>query len=221
MSAFAEIFDSTSAFLRAKGIPTNVSKGRMARPTAIERFQKQTGIQLPASFAALFTDYADGFHFSWEKSEDIWGSVSIPSLKEIAAQQKGWRTNVRDFLADPKSMDKCVAPPFRAEAFKIWQRMESWIPFWDEGNSDHFCVDSLSGQIVYDQHDWFDGFGSLAKTNGIVAGKTLEDFLRQWSRFCFRPNKSLWWGEFGKFGSIKWEKEYFDAEYCRDTQPNA
>jgi hypothetical protein len=217
MSAFADIFDSTSAFLRAKGIPTKVSKGRVAEKTSVQQFQKQTGMALPESFSGFFTGFADGFQFSWEKNEDIWGSISIPSLKELAGQQQEWKRHVRDFLEDPKSMDQCIDPPFRAEAFEIWQRMESWIPFLGEGNGDHFCVDSLSGQIIYDQHDWFDGFGSLAKTNGIVAGKTLEDFLRQWSRFCFRPNDSLWWGEFAGFGVIKWEAGYFDAEYCRDT----
>lgn len=215
MNAFADIFESTTAFLHSKGITPQLSKGNPAGPNAVERFQKQTGLQLPSNFAAFFTNFADGVWFGWEKSEDIWGGISIPSLNELAAQQEEWQRNVREFLNDPKSMDHCIDAPFRAEAFEIWRRMDSWVPFWDEGNGDHFCVDPFTGQIVYDQHDWFDGFGSLAKTNGILAGKTLEDFLRQWSRFCFRPNESRWWGEFGEFGLIKWDPEYFDPEYYR------
>ncbi len=216
MSAFSEIFDSTAAFLRTKGIAAELSKGSKADRASVEQSHRQTGVELPKSFSAFFTEYANGFHFMWEKSEDIWGAFSLPSLKDLAEQQQDWKRNVRDFLNDPKTMDRCIDSPFRAEAFRIWRRMDSWIPLWDEGNGDHFCVDSSSGQIRYDQHDWFDGFGSLAKGNGILAGQTLEDFLRQWSRFCFRPNNSLWWGEFGEFGVIKWEPEYFDAEYCRD-----
>jgi hypothetical protein len=64
MSAFADIFDSTSAFLRAKGIATKVSKGRTAKQASVEQFQKQTGVELPQSFSAFFTSFADGFHFS-------------------------------------------------------------------------------------------------------------------------------------------------------------
>lgn len=216
MNAFAEIFDSTFAFLRAKGITANVSKGRTASRASVADFHKQTGIQLPESFSTFFTGFADGFDFRWEQNEDVWGSISIPCLRDLAARQQDWRRNVRDFLDDPTSMERCVKPTFRIEAFEIWRRMDSWIPFWTEGDGDHFCVDAVNGHILYDQHDWFDGFGSLAKTNGIVAGATFEDFLQHWSRFCFMPNNSLWWGEFGKFGAIKWDVAYFDAEYCRD-----
>ena len=67
---------------------------------------------------------------------------------------------------------------FRAEAFEIWRRMNSWIPFITEANGDHFCVECASGRILYDQHDWFDGFGALASKNGAVAGGSLEDFLK-------------------------------------------
>lgn len=148
MTKFAEIFDSTSAFLRAKGISPSMSKVKVADEASIDRFQKQTGMNLPHSFSAFFTNFADGFQFGWQKDEDTWGTIAIPSLKEIAAQQQAWKRNVRDFLADPHSLDKCIDPSFRAEAFEIWRRMEAWIPFWDEGDGDHFCVDSLSGRIV-------------------------------------------------------------------------
>ena len=215
MNAFAGIFDSTNAFLEAKGIPCGQHKGAVAGPRAVEKFQAETGIRLPGSFSEFFTGFADGFQFYWEQSEDVCGGIAIPSLEEIAEEQKKWKRNVQDFLADPHCLDRCVQPPFRAQAFEVWRRMELWVPFWDESNGDHFCVDSSSGQIVYDQHDWFDGFGSIATTNGILAGRTLEDFLRNWSRFCFASNTSLWWGEFGKFGEIRWEPEYFAEEFYR------
>ena len=119
------------------------------------------------------------------------------------------------FLEDPHSLDKCVDRPFRAKAFDVWRKMRSWLPVCSDGSGDSFCLDLQTEQIVYDQHDWFDGFGKLAKTNGIIAGQNFYDFLENWSRFCFCPNSSLWWGEFGKFGAIKWEEAYFDTEYFR------
>jgi hypothetical protein len=217
MNLFAEIFDETASFLRTKDITVKVSKGSKAIPADIRHFQKQTGVELPESFSVFFTEFADGFEFFWQQREDVWGMFSIPNLKVLADERQKWIRNVRDFLDDPNGLDQCIQEPFRAQAFEVWRKMESWVPFWNEGNGDHFCVDSKNGQILYDQHDWLDGFGSLAKDNGILAGKSLEDFLRNWSRFCFRPNKSLWWGEFGEAGAVKWEPEYFDETFYRGS----
>ena len=218
MSAFADIFDSTSAFLRSKGVALEVLKRKKATHSDVDLFRRQTGVSLPASFSAFFTDFADGFDLRWEKGENTFGAISIPSLQQLAEKRRNMARNVRDFLDDPNSLDRCVAPEFRAEAFHVLRTMESWVPFWDEGNGDHFCVDASSGRIVYDQHDWFDGFGSLTTTSGIVAGQNLSDFLENWSRFCFQPNKNLWWGEFGKFGAIKWEAVYFEAKFFRGSK---
>ena len=215
MNTFTNIFDATTAFLRAKGIAPQVSKGRQASPAAVERFRKQTSVALPETFAVCYTDFADGFEFRWEKTEEVWGAVSLPSLKQLAKNRREWESDLRGFLDGSKKLDDCIDPPFRAEAVEIFRKMQSWVPFWDEGNGDHFCVDTSNGRIVYDQHDWFDGFGFLAKTNGIIAGENLTDFLQNWSRFSFMSNKSFWWGQFGEFGAIQWEPEYFDAEFHR------
>lgn len=215
MSTFVEIFDSTAKFLHERGISPEVAQGKKALLADVERFRKQTGVSLPESFSSFFTDFSDGFVLNWEKTEDEWGTFSMPSLDQLSSERLDWERNIRSFLDDPNSLDKCIDAPFRAKAFEIWRRMESWVPFWDEGNGDHFCVDVATGQIVYDQHDWFDGFGLLAKTNGIIAGQTLSDFLENWSRFCFQSNKQLWWGEFAQFGEIKWESDYFDSNYFR------
>jgi len=215
MNTFADKFDSTAAFLRANGVSPKLSKGMKASLADVEMFKKKTGVVLPESFFTFHTDFADGFEFRWEKTEDEWGCFSIQSLEQLAEDRLNWDRNVRDFLDDPTSLDRCIESTFRAEAFDIWRKMRSWVPFWDEGNGDHFCVDAASECIVYDQHDWFDGFGSIAKTNGIVAGDSLADFIQKWSHFCFQPNKRLWWGEFGKFGAIKWDPKYFNSKFFR------
>ena len=214
-NAFGDIFDSTTDFLRVNGISPKVFKSNKATYSDVKKFHQQTGVRLPENFSVFFTEFADGFEFAWEKSEDEWGVFSMPSLKQLSKERQEWERNVRDFLDDPNSLDKCIDPPFRAEAFEIWRRMNSWIPFWNDGSGDHFCVDSTNGLIIYDQHDWFDGFGSLAKMNGIVAGKNLRDFLQNWSRFCFTTGDNYWPSQFSEFGSIKWNPEYFNPKYFR------
>ena len=173
MSSFPEIFDSTAAFLKKKGISVEVNGGAKASMREVEKFHRQTGIVLPESFASFYTGFANGYEFIWQKDDETWGRFSIPNLDEIAVSTQDWLSNIKDFLDNPHSLDQCVKPPFRAEAFDIWKRMRGWAPMRRDTDGDHFCVETSSGRILYDQHDWFDGFGSLAKTNGIVAGESL------------------------------------------------
>jgi cell wall assembly regulator SMI1 len=215
MSSFADIFDATARFLQAKGISPRQSKPKKASPSAVARFCEQTDVALPESFSAFYVEFADGYEFRWQTGESAFGVFSIPSLKQLARKRRDWERYVLDFLNDPDSLDRCMEPRFRERAFEIWRTMKGWVPFWDEGNGDHFCVDTAGGQIGYDQHDWFDGFGALAKINGILAGENLTDFLQHWSQFCFQPTNSLWWGEFGEFGAIQWKPEYFQSEFFR------
>ncbi len=212
---FANIFDSTTTFLKKKGITPEVAKGKKASAKAIAAFNQQTGIILPANFSSFYTEFANGFDYRWMQTDEVWGIFSLPALESMTEQRLDWARNVRDFLDDPHSLDKCIKPPFRQEAFTIWRRMESWVPIWDEGDGDHFCLDTATGKIVYDQHDWFDGFGSLAKTNGVIAGQSLENFTQNWSKFCFQPPKSFWWGACFGSGAIEWEKDCFNTEFYR------
>ncbi|OYV07113.1 MAG: hypothetical protein CFE26_02770 [Verrucomicrobiales bacterium VVV1] len=84
-------------------------------------------------------------------------------------------------------MDQCIDPEFGEDAFRIWQRMKRWVPFIEEPEGDTFCLDLDSGMIVFDKHDWFDGFGEIAGTNGLIVGPSLIDFIRTWGRFSFAP----------------------------------
>ena len=216
MSVFRQIFDATSEFLEARGVSPDLFQGEEADQSDIDAFNSDADTLLPDTFSRFFTELGDGFEFGWEDPEgNAFGHFSMPTLGELRTKQEWWNENIQDFLDDANSLDRCIKPQFRAQAFAIWGRMKGWIPFWEEGNGDHFCVDTKTGQIVYDQHDWFDGFGSLAKTNGIVAGNNLVNFLENWSRFCFQSNKDLWWGEFSEFGAIRWEPQYFDARFYR------
>ncbi|MGV3755372.1 MAG: hypothetical protein ACO1QS_08335 [Verrucomicrobiota bacterium] len=216
MITFAAIFAETGRFLETKGLAAEITQGDKATSQDIAQFQEQTSLVLPASFSAFHTGFANGFDFRWMQTEDVWGIFSLPSLEHMANHRQAWAGNINDFLDDPHSLDNCVKPRFRPAAFAIWRQMLSWVPLWNEEEGDHFCLDTTNGQILYSPHDWFDGFGSVYKTGGVVAGKDLADFIKNWSRFCFQPNKSLWWGEFAEFGAIKWESQYFHPQFCRE-----
>lgn len=216
MNDFAKIFADTAAFLRAKGVTPEIAETEGTNYAAVIQFSRQTGLELPESFWAFHTQFANGYEFRWSDSEtECQGSFSIQSLKELAEAYRWWRRDVDSFLDDPDDLASWIQPPYCEQAIAILRQMTAWVPFWDEGTGDSFCLDSAGGRIVYHQHDWMDGFGQLAKTNGIIAGENIEQFLQNWSRFCFQPNLDLWWGKFAKFGEIRWEAEYFDSRFDR------
>jgi len=70
--------------------------------------------------------------------------------------------------------------------------MKDWIPFIEEPGGDAYCLDLANGEIVFDKHDWFDGFGEIAETNGMIAAPSLIDFVRTWGRFSF---SLMWFGD--------------------------
>lgn len=187
MSAdYAKAFEDVAAFLRSQGVEPEIEKSAVAAREEVARFHEATGIELPSTFSDFFTTFANGYEFSWD-SGDEGGTFSMPDLATLADLRRDWLERVSEFADDPRSMDQCVEPEFRDEAFRIWERMRSWIPFIEEPDGDAFCLDLVSGAIVFDKHDWFDGFGEIAETNGMIAGASLFDFIHTWGRFSFVP----------------------------------
>ena len=216
MSEWLNLFRDVKKDLEAKGIEVESLLNEAASKKEIDKFQKQTGLLLPKNFADFYEEFADGFYFGWERDDNAWGCFAMPSISDLTKETKAWLRFVNEFASNPKSMDQCIDVEHRPEAFEIWNQMKLWAPFWEEPNGDHFCVDVSNGSIVFDQHDWFDGFGSIATTNGMMAGSTLFDFVESWSKYYFRPPQSLLWEVFGKVGRINWEPNFFDPEFVRD-----
>jgi cell wall assembly regulator SMI1 len=188
-SGFQTVFDGVREFLLTKGIAPKISSAPPASREEIERFTHETGIQLPPSFAEFFTTFSNGYYFGWlaPGDEGQCGQFSLPDLDTLGDMHRDWIASVEEFASDPHSMDECVEPEFRENAFEIWQRMKGWLPFASVDEGDHFCVDLSTGAVVFDKHDWFDGFGEIAETNGMIAGSSLHDFIRTWGRCCFIP----------------------------------
>jgi len=187
-SSFSEIFKGVKRDLEARDIEIHCVAAAPATAGDLAAFTAETGIELPLSFSEFFTSFADGYQILWERDGDS-GGFTMPSLQELADLHREWRAYVHEFADDPKSMDRCMEKEFRNEAFVIWNRMRSWLPFVEDEDSDQFCVDLPSGKIVFNKHDWFDGFGEIAETNGLIAGHSLAGFLENWARFHF---ESMW-----------------------------
>jgi cell wall assembly regulator SMI1 len=183
---YADAFDEVTAFLRSQGVEPEIKRSAVATPEDLARFRDATGIELPPSFRDFFTTFANGFEHTWD-SDDEGGGFSMPDLATLADRRRDWVERVSEFADDSSSMDQCVEPEYRDEAFRIWSKMMSWVPFIEESDGDAFCLDLVSGAIVFDKHDWFDGFGEIAETNGMIAGSSLLDFIRTWGRFSFAP----------------------------------
>lgn len=192
MSAeFTVIFDDVIRFLNSKGVSTKIDRKPPATEGDLEEFTRATGVQLPPSFSEFFTTFSNGYEFDWESGEEA-GAFSMPDLEQLAEMRVEWIERVAEFADDPDSMDQCIDIRYRADAFQIWRKMKCWVPFIEEADGDAFCLDLTSGAIVFDKHDWFDGFGDIAETNGMIAGATLLDFVRTWGRFCFTP---MWFND--------------------------
>lgn len=187
MSAeYAKAFDEVAAFLRSRGVEPEIERSAAATPEEVARFHEATGIELPPAFGDFFTTFANGYEFAWDSNGEG-GTFSMPDLATLADLRRDWVEGVSEFADDPRSMDQCVERDYRNEAFRIWDRMRAWVPFIEESDGDSFCLDLASGDIVFDKHDWFDGFGEIAETNGMIAGSSLLDFIRTWGRFSFMP----------------------------------
>jgi len=213
--SFESIFSKTAQWLEDQGLAVEIQQGECASQQEIVEFNERFKLKLPMSFSRFFTEFADGYSFSWEKTDEVWGQFIMPALNDLNESQEQWAEEISEYLDDPQTPDLFDDDDASDEGMAILKRMKFWVPFYDEGNGDHFALDTKSGAIVYDQHDWMDGFGSLATTNGIGAGKDLEDFLNQWSRFGFRRNESQWWGSFADQGKITWDPSFFESDFVR------
>ncbi|BCU75325.1 hypothetical protein [Luteolibacter sp. LG18] len=209
------LFKTLSAELIERGIEPSLRGNPPCGTESIREFERASSLQLPRRISDIYTGFADGFIFEWEDSQETSGLFGLPPLSQLTEDTQTWQDTIRSFTDDPSSMDQCVAPPYREEAFRCWNRMRSWIPIWNEGNGDHFCLDATTGEIQYYPHAWYDGFGKIATTCGIPAGTDLDDFVVNWSRYYFTPPHHYYWGAFLKAGRITWEPSYFGTDHVR------
>jgi len=162
---------------------TYVKSRKVARKT-LRRAEKRIGHELPPSFAHAYTNFSNGLHFSCS-TDEAFGSLSVPPLKELVA-------NCRNFKQLPRDFENFAYEPSMGlqKANAIVERMASWVPFDFDGGGDAICVEcgTGSGPVVYYQHDWYDG---PCTKHGHIVAHDFESFVSKWSQVCFFT--PTWW----------------------------
>jgi hypothetical protein len=210
------VLRETKARLNKKGIEVEASIGEPATADEVAAFEGTTGLKLPPSSVEFFRQQGNGVWFSWQQSDEVWGQLFVDSLEQLASKYREWLNYVSDFADDPRSMDKCIdEPSLREDALRIWSGMKSWVPLVTDTEGDGFCLNAETGEVVLHRGDWFEGVGEVQKPNGLVAGGDIPQFMRNWSRFCFRPPSSLRWREFRNQERVSWDASKFEAAFTR------
>lgn len=213
-----EILKDVAADLERRSIEVTFAAGDPVDLATLRDLEKSRGISLPPELVEIYTREANGIFLVWDEPP-TGGMFELPPLEKLFVETALFRHRVAEIADDRGYIDKYTDPPHRTRAYEIWDSMRSWIPIHSEPDGDEFCIRAEDGQVVYNQHDWFDGFGNLATTNGVVAGTSLADFISKWSRFYLTCPASLWWGECVENGTFNWDESLFDPEFTRADIP--
>ena len=203
------ILDPVSSHLRKKGIEPELICGPRVTEARLKKVEVKMQKPVPLALRELYQAAGDGFVFTWSdpKNGELSGSLCFAPLKELVKMQQNWRDHVMwmDDYDFPHVDDTKLAK-------STYKSMKSWVPFHGEGNGDTFCIDTATkgGAVVFHQHDWYDGGTGR---NGVVMSKSLEDFVKAWSRVCFQNPSSLWWPSVFKARKVNWGSDEFNRRF--------
>lgn len=212
-----EIFSHPIGHLKALGIKATYKIGAKCREDELADAELKIGSSIPDDLRKLYLKSGNGAEFSWQESEDDnchkFANLSIPDLESLIDLVSNWREKrfwswtAKDFAgsSDPKLAKQTV------------QRMKNWLPLFEEGNGDKFCIEigDPRPSVVFHQHDWNDGGNGV---NGLKVANSLGEFLQQWSKVCFLMPSNLWWPSVIGVQGINWSSEKFDERYHLDPK---
>lgn len=207
MGRFSKIFELVKNHLDSKGVVNDLVIGKPVVSNAL--LQKIGPFSIPKELEEYYKELGNGAGFSWHGFSH--GKFSIPSYEELLPTFNSYQKNVA-WKLKPGAFSKCMGKEHHQKARMIVEKMVSWVPIKEEGNGDCFCLDLSSGKVVFDKHDWFDGFDSIADTNGAIAGDDLLDYARNAGRFCFSDPISLYWPDVISGERFTWDAEAFEPD---------
>lgn len=195
--------------LRALGIQPLEERKPPASQVELSAAETAIRAELPDEMRQLYLAYANGLSFRWASAEDFddadaFGAFELPDLPSLV---RGCKTH-RDFwTAAPLDLSKYRNPETTRNTMAD---MQYWLPFWEEGNGDEFCMDLRDGRIVFNEHDWFDGGDG---TNGHLLASNFRELITNWSRVCFAAPMSLYWPDAFSADGIDWSSKHFHEDY--------
>jgi cell wall assembly regulator SMI1 len=214
LSMLIKLLQDVAAELHNIGVDVELFLEPPVGAEELQRLQEANAVTLPPELIDLYTKEAGGMLITWDH-RDTGGMFELPRPQDLLANKLSFRDLVAEIADDRAYIDKHTDAPFREDAYRIWNSMREWIPLYHEADGDQFCIRPEDGRVVYNQHDWFDGFGTLAETNGLVVGDSISDFVTRWARFYFTCPASLWWGDCVRTGTFEWDESLFDPEFIR------
>lgn len=193
--------------LESLGCTVEVAFGPDIRDEASLR---ESAAALPVSVQHVYRQIGDGFSFRWKSprfaqrpvgDECSHAEISFPAWRTLVERASesanGWFRN-ESFKA------YSVADPALARASAA--RMANWAWFHEEPNGDRLCVDFATGEVVYDEHDWFDaGTGA----NGHVMASDITNFLAHWAHACFATPTGRYWPDTFLETGLDWSSKFF------------
>lgn len=188
--AFLELFERVAEHVRRQGVKVRFKRGKALTTSTIEHVRSKALIPIPESMAEFFLEMGDGIEFAWNAGGDRGplANLEFPQLKDCVLEtldQVSWRTEWQDDYDFRYAQNPALAK-------QTALRMRRWMPFYDVGNGDRFCLDTAydPAPVVFDKHDWHDGG---AGENGHRLADSLSDFFQDWAQVCFQFPRSLRW----------------------------
>ncbi len=205
--AFLKLFQPVDQFLSSRGIDVDCRSGELLSDRKLTRAAKKLGFDLHPTVRWFYQTIGNGFLYSWESESHGYRSLFIPSLKDLIKDKRRIERVAHHWLNSPKEAN--LDPEIRSQ----FEKALHWAPLTDEGDGDSICWDLATGEIVYDDHDFFDT-RDRPLINGRVAGETLIAFIIHWSRFCFSKPKDYWWGALVDHAEtdLCWDPKYFHED---------
>lgn len=163
----------------------------------------------PPEVGVFYRQFSDGYSFVWEHDSGAQGLFEILSYQSALDEKQSAIDQVHDWVkkgGDPRAyFSHCGID----DGVKIARSHKQWWPLFDEGNGDYVCLDGGSGEVVWFQHDWFDGI--LAPPSRVILAESLSELVVRWSERRFVRLEGLYWGVFGDSGRVEWTQKYFPA----------
>lgn len=213
------MLDSVAKHLATMGIKLRYKLNPTVATRDIEEAQAKLGLELPDSYTAFITRFANGFDLSWRAKRGPSASFEMSSLQSSCEGLLG----MRDWRVYDEAGAREYGFPFVDDselALHTNRRMRNWLPVHAVGNGDFFSIDlnpGGCGKLIFDQHDWLDGGTG---NNGCVMSEDLPSFLESWAGVCFSQPRSLWWMSVIGSSGVTWGSDEFDDRFRVDTWPD-
>ena len=177
-----KITDNIKSFLNKKDIDLELTINKSLSNSKVDKLFNKIHSEVHTSIKSFYTENCNGFYLHWETNKYC-GHLEFDSIQDIKEGYEEFQEYVEFIIND--AYENCINPQYRDQANQLLKRMKNWTPLIYEGNGDSIILDLKTGEVLYNYHDWYDGFGTLTKTNGMFISNSIIDFLTQWGNYCF------------------------------------